>query len=99
MNFELKALDLSSSAAAKCDLLLLLVPETFKPQQDPLSVLVESATKHGDWSPASGKQLHLYQPQGVQARRVLLLGVGKAAARDVRAALSGAAAVLQSEGV
>ncbi len=99
MNFELKALDLSSSAAAKCDLLLLLVPETFKPQQDPLSVLVESATKHGDWSPASGKQLHLYQPQGVQARRVLLLGVGRAAARDVRAALSGAAAVLKSEGV
>jgi hypothetical protein len=78
MNFELKALNLSSAAAAKCDLLLLLVPESFKPQQDPLSALVDSVTRHGDWSAAGSKQLHLYQPQGVQARRVLLLGQAKA---------------------
>jgi leucyl aminopeptidase len=99
MNFELKALNLSSAAAVKCDLLLLLVPETFKPQQDPLSLLLKSAEKHGDWSCAAGKQLHVYQPQGVQARRVLLLGVGAATVRDVRAALSGAATVLKSEGI
>lgn len=99
MNFELKALNLSSAAAAKCDLLLLLVPESFKPQQDPLSALVHSATRHGDWSAASSKQLHLYQPQGVQARRVLLLGVGTGGARDVRAALAGAASVIKAEGV
>lgn len=99
MNFELKALSLSSAAAAKCDLLLLLVPEAFQPQQDPLSVLAASALRHGDWSQSTGKQLHLYQPQGVQARRVLLLGVGAATVRDVRSALSGAAAVLKSEGV
>lgn len=99
MNFELKALSLSSAAVAKCDLLVLLVTESFQPQQDPLSALVRSATQHGDWSHAVSKQLHLYQPQGVQARRVLLLGVGKGAPRDVRAALSGAAGVLKSEGV
>ncbi|WP_284335509.1 leucyl aminopeptidase [Comamonas sp. NoAH] len=99
MNFELKALNLSSAAAAKCDLLLLLVPESFKPQQDPLSALVRSALKHGDWSQASGKQLHLYQPQGVQARRVLLVGVGEGQVRDVRAALTGAGALLKAEGV
>lgn len=99
MNFELKALSLSSAAAAKCDLLLLLVPESFQPQQDPLSVLAHTAMNHGDWSHSTGKQLHLYQPQGVQARRVLLLGVGQATVRDVRTALSGAAAVLKSEGV
>ena len=99
MNFELKALNLSSAAAAKCDLLLLLVPESFKPQQDPLSALVDSVTRHGDWSAAGSKQLHLYQPQGVQARRVLLLGTGKGSARDVRAALASAASVLKAEGV
>ena len=99
MNFELKALNLSSTAAAKCDLLLLLVPESFKPQQDPLSTLVQSAMKHGDWSAASGKQLHLYQPQGVQARRIVLLGVGKATARELRSALSAAAGAFKADGV
>lgn len=99
MNFELKALSLSSAAAAKCDLLVLLVPESFKPQQDPLSVLAQTAVSHGDWSYQTGKQLHLYQPQGVQARRVLLLGAGQATVRDVRSALSGAAVVLKAEGV
>lgn len=99
MNFELKALNLSSAAAVPCDLLLLLVPESFQPQQDPLSSLAQAAMRHGDWSPSTGKQLHLYQAQGVQARRVLLLGVGKATVRDVRTALAGAASVLKSEGV
>ena len=99
MNFELKALSLSSAAAAKCDLLVLLVPESFKPQQDPLSALAQTAVSHGDWSYQTGKQLHLYQPQGVQARRVLLLGAGQATVRDVRSALSGAAVVLKAEGV
>ena len=99
MNFELKALNLSSAAAAKCDLLLLLVPESFKPQQDPLSALVHSAVKHGDWTPASAKQLHLYQPQGVQARRVLLVGVGKESVHELRAGLAGAASTLKAEGV
>ena len=99
MNFELKALNLTSAAAAKCDLLLMLVPESFKPEQDPLSALVQTATRHGDWTAATGKQLHLYQVQGVQARRVLLLGVGNASARDVRSALTAATAVLKAEGV
>ena len=99
MNFELKTLNLSSAAAAKCDLLLLLVPESFKPQQDPLSALVQNAVSHGDWSAATSKQLHLYQTQGVQARRVLLLGVGKGTVRDLRSALSSAASVFKAEGV
>ena len=99
MNFELKTLSLANAAAVKSDLLLLLVPESFKAQQDPLSILVQSAIKNGDWSAAAGKQLHLYQPQGVQARRVVLLGVGKAMVRDVRVALTNAAAILKADGV
>lgn len=99
MNFELKTLNLSSAAAVKCDLLLLLVPESFQPQQDPLSTLVHSAVGHGDWSQATGKQLHVYQSQGIQARRIVLLGVGKGTARDVRSALTSAAVAIKAEGV
>ena len=99
MNFELKALNLSGAAAAKCDLLVLLVPESFKPEQDPLSALVQRASKHGDWSQAAGKSLQLYQAAGVQARRVLLLGIGAASVRDIRNAMQSAAACLKADGV
>lgn len=99
MNFELKALNLSGAAAAKCDLLVLLVPESFKPEQDPLSALVQSASKHGDWSQAADKSLQLYQAAGVQARRVLLLGIGAASVRDIRNAMQSAAACLKADGV
>ena len=99
MNFELKALSLSAAATAKCDLLVLLVPESFEPQQDPLSTLVQTSQRLGDWSPAAGKLLPMYQPQGVQARRVLLVGAGKATVRELRAALQATAATLKAEGV
>lgn len=103
MNFELKALDVADAASIKCDLLILLVPESFvtTPVQKPdaLSELVAIALEHGDMSKAAGKQLHLYQPAGVAARRVLLLGAGCGSVRDVRSALAGATAGLKSEGV
>jgi leucyl aminopeptidase len=99
MNFELKSLSLTSAAAAKCDLLLLLVAESFASNQDPLSLLVETAASHGDWSKAAGKLLHCYQPQGIKARRVVLLGAGKGSDREVRTALQAAHGVLKSEGV
>ena len=99
MNFELKALSLTGAAAAKCDLLVLLVPESFEAAQDPLSSLVDVALGHGDWSKAAGKQLPLYKADGIAARRVLLLGAGSGSVRDVRMALSGAASALKADGV
>ena len=103
MNFELKALDVAGAASIKCDLLILLVPESFvtAPAQktDALSELVATVLQHGDMTKAVGKQLHLYQPAGVIARRVLLLGAGSGAARDVRSALAAATATLKSEGI
>ena len=103
MNFELKALDVAGAASIKCDLLILLVPESFvtAPAQktDALSELVATVLQHGDMTKAVGKQLHLYQPAGVTARRVLLLGAGSGAARDVRSALAAATATLKSEGI
>ena len=49
MNFDLKTLALPAAAAEKCDLLVLLVPDGFKPSDDVLSVLVAQAIKHGDF--------------------------------------------------
>lgn len=96
MNFDLKALDLAGAAAEKCDALLLLVPEGFKPGKDPLSQCIAQARKAGDLELAAGKQLALYQPAGVAARRVLLLGAGNGDAKAVRSALTAAAATLKA---
>ena len=60
MNFDLKALDLAGAAAEKCDVLVLLVPEAFKPGKDALSQTVAAARKAGDLEAAAGKQLALY---------------------------------------
>ncbi|MGN1057076.1 MAG: leucyl aminopeptidase [Comamonas sp.] len=99
MNFELKAQSLSSAAAAKCDLLVLLVSESFASSDDPLSALVGAAAAHGDWSHAAGKVLHCFQPQGIKARRVVLVGAGKGTERELRTAFASAASSWKSEGV
>ena len=91
MNFDLKALNLAGAAAEKCDALVLLVPDAFKPGKDALSQCVAQARKAGDLDNGAGKQLALYQPAGVAARRVLLLGAGTASAKEVRTALTAAA--------
>ncbi|MFT3717183.1 leucyl aminopeptidase [Pseudorhodoferax sp.] len=87
MNFELKSLDAAGCAAAKCDALLVLVPEDFKPGADALSGWIAQARKAGDFEPKPGKTLALYRPQGVAATRVVLAGSGDGAARQVRQAV------------
>lgn len=96
MNFDLKTLELPAAATEKCDLLVVLVPEGFKPGRDALSTLAALALKQGDFSAKPGKTLPLYQVPAVAARRVLLLGVGDGAARSVRQALGAAAAALKA---
>ncbi len=98
MNFDLKALNLAGAAAEKCDALVLLVPDAFKPGKDALSQCVAQARKAGDLDNGAGKQLALYQPAGVAARRVLLLGAGTASAKEVRTALTAAASTLKATG-
>ncbi len=87
MNFDLKTLDLSAAASEKCDLLIVLLPEGFKPGKDPLSALAALALKNGDLACKAGKHLQLYQVPAVAARRVVLLGAGDGTARAVRQAL------------
>ena len=99
MNFELKTLSLSAAAAHKCDLLVLLVPEGFKPQVDALSTLAAAAIKQGDLEPKPGKLLSAYAPAGVAARRLVLLGCGKGNAQAVRQAMLALAAVLKTRSI
>ena len=87
MNFDLKTLELPAAAIEKCDLLVVLVSEGFRPGQDALSVLVAHALKSGDLETKAGKHLQLYLAPAVSARRVVLLGSGNGSARNVRQAL------------
>ena len=99
MNFELKTLSLAAAASHKCDLLVLLVPEGLAPQADALSQLVASAIKDGDLETKPGKQLSLYAPHGIAARRVVLLGCGKGGAHAVRQAVQALGATLKSAAI
>ncbi|MBS0291335.1 MAG: leucyl aminopeptidase [Proteobacteria bacterium] len=99
MNFELKTLSLPAAAAHKCDLLVLLVPEGFKPEADALSVLVARALKAQDLEPKPGKLLSLYAVPGIAARRLVLLGCGSASAQAVRQAVQALASTLKAPAV
>ena len=59
MNFDLKALELAAAASEKCDLLIALIPEGFKPGKDALSTLAALALKNGDLLTKAGKHVQL----------------------------------------
>ncbi len=96
MNFDLKTLELNTAAAEKCDLLIVLIPEGFKPGQDAISALAALALKNGDLSLKVGKQLQLYQVPAVTARRVVLVGAGNGSARASRQALLAVAGTIKA---
>ncbi|UCU97365.1 leucyl aminopeptidase [Acidovorax radicis] len=96
MNFDLKTLDLATAASEKCDLLLVLIPEGFKPGPDGLSLIIAQALKSGDLTLKAGKQLPLYQVPAVAARRVLLVGVGDGSARALRQAVLAASGAFKA---
>ncbi len=96
MNFDLKTLELNTAALEKCDLLVVLISEGFKPGQDALSALVALALKNGDLTLKAGKQLQLYQVPAVTARRVVLVGAGNGSARASRQALLAVAGAIKA---
>ena len=87
MNFELKSLDAAGCAAAKCDALLVLVPEALAAGSDALSGWIAQARQAGDLDGKAGKTLALYKPEGVAATRVVLAASGDGSARAVRQAV------------
>jgi leucyl aminopeptidase len=96
MNFELKPLGLVGVANEKCDALVILVSDVFKPAKDDLSALIAQATKSGDFEPKAGKTLVLYRPTQANAVRVVLAGVGEGGAKQVRTAVIAALTAAKS---
>ena len=94
MDFELKTLDLSGAANEKCDALILLLSESFKPGKDGLSKLVAQVLKAGDLEAKPGKILSLYRPAELACSRAVLASVGDASAKDARQALAAAMAAV-----
>jgi leucyl aminopeptidase len=99
MDFELKTLTLSGAAGEKCDALLLLVSEGFKPGKDALSRLAVEAIKARDFEAKPGKMLQAYRSAGISAARVLLAGCGDGSGKRVHAAVQGAVGSLRTSGV
>lgn len=99
MNFELKTIDSLGAANEKCDALIVLLSQSFKPGKDALSALVAQVLKAGDLDYKAGKSLAIYRPAGMACSRVVLAGVGDGAAKDVRQAVATAVATLKAGNV
>ena len=97
MNFELKPLSLHEAATEKCDALVVLVPDSYKPGRDGFSALVGRAIKDGDAQTKAGKILSLYKPALAQASRVVIAGIGDGSAKQVRSGVSAALASVKSD--
>ena len=99
MNFELKQFGITGAAALPGDVLVVLVPKSFKASGGVVSDLVAAAVKAGDFEAKSGKTLQMYRPAGIQATRLLLVGCEDGTPRHARQAVAGAAGALKSPGI
>ena len=97
MNFELKTLNCAGAATEKCDALLVLVSESFKPGKDVLSALVAQTRKAGDLETKPGKPLVIYRPTGLACTRLVLVSIGTGSVKDVRKAVAAAVAAVKSD--
>jgi leucyl aminopeptidase len=97
MNFELKPLSLVEAANEKCDVLLVLLTDSYKPAKDGFSAFVARAVKDGDALTKAGKLLSLYKHPMAQANRVVLVGVGDGSAKQVRTGVIAAMASVKSD--
>jgi leucyl aminopeptidase len=96
MDFQLKTLDAAGASREKCDALVMVVAEGFKPGKDALSRLAADAIKAGDLEPKPGKTLQAYRPAGISASRVIIAGAGDGSARRVHAAICAAVSTLRA---
>jgi leucyl aminopeptidase len=98
MDFELKTLNLAGASGEKCDALVLLLGESFKPGKDALSKLAGEALKARHIEPKAGKLLQAYRSAGIAATRVVLAGAGDGSGKKVHAAVVAAVASLRTSG-
>lgn len=97
MNFELKTLDLSGAASEKCDALIVLLHDAFKPEKDALSTLVAQTRKAGDLDPKPGKFLSIYKPSGAACTTAILTGIGDGSVQQVRKAITAAVGAVKGD--
>ncbi len=90
MDFELKTLAVAGASAEKCDALLVLVTDSFKPGKDAVGQLLADAIKAGDFEPKAGKLLQAYRAAGVTAARLVFAGAGDGKGKPVRSAVRAA---------
>jgi len=95
MNFELKTLTTALAAKEKCDALIVLVCTGFKAGTAEIDQTIAAAIKSQDFDTKAGKSLHIYRPEGVAARRLVLVGAGDGDPKGVRQAVSSAMGLLK----
>ena len=95
MDFELKTLTLTDICSEKCDALIALIPNDFKPGLDPLSVIAAHALQSGDFESKPGRLLGAYRVEGLATSRVVLVGVGDGSSKNVRTAVTAALGALK----
>lgn len=96
MNFELKTFDLTDAGTEKCDALIVLIADSFKPGRDVLSGLVSQVLKAGDLETKAGKSLLLYRPTGLACSRLVLAGVGDGSLKELRQGIAAAVTTVKS---
>ena len=84
MNFELLSISWAKAATFKTDALVVLVAEDQKQEPGLLSSMLDQAQKTGDFSSAVGQCMLWWKPPGLTALRLVLVGIGKGRAQDVR---------------
>lgn len=99
MNFELKTLDLAGAVDEKCDALIVLATQPFKPGKDVLSALLVQALKAGDFETKPGKPLLVYRPADTACGRAVLASVGGGSVKEVRQAVTAAVMAVKAANV
>ena len=95
MDFELKTLTLAGICSEKCDVLIALIPNDFKPGLDPLSAIAAHALQSGDFESKPGRLLGAYRLEGLVASRVVLVGTGDGSPKNVKTAVTAALGTLK----
>ncbi len=95
MNFELKTLGWAGAASEKCDAMVALVGDGFKPGKDALSQFAAHAIKAADLQTKAGKWLSAYRAEGVGCTRLVLAGAADGTAKSVRQAVAAAVASIK----
>ena len=112
MELKLIAQELTQTSKTTSDALVILVPDTFKPEKfvskaaaakvaapQNLQELIAQAMRAGDFEPLLGKTLHVYRHALIQATRLVLVGVADGSAKNIKAAVATALAGLKSTSI